>query len=250
MEDAQELLRSVLRGSGNENTEDLDIKVLDNKEKRECLLNSSFDIDFCAFTGVAERLFDDPAVNRSLSNHLGTFVKRPYHQRLYGHKHMKVLTICDIKPFKIALSITDCHTSEEEELIQISETNDNDCHESSNFVRNVTDLLGEDAGKTFAFRDVRGRMSTLFAGFEVIVFQYGQKEEIENFLAHVEKIGPETKLNVAVGLELKLDSFLLLSTPDLISIGECFYPMLLTRTAGSILCSHRQAPKLIPASRR
>jgi hypothetical protein len=250
MEEAKEVLKSLLRTSVHESSEDLDKSPLNPQEKRQCLSNGTFDIDFCAFSGLAENILNDPALSRILSNLSGTFVKSPYNQRLNGYRHQKVLVICDIKPFKLALSVTEGYAENDDELTQVEGGEvENDMQQSS-FAKNVADLLDLEKGKTFAFRDIKSRVSTAFHGFELICYQFGQKQDIELFLAHVDKMGPETKLGVAVGLELFLDKFMLLCAPENVSIGECFYPMLLSRDAGSILCPLKHAIKFAQNSKR
>jgi hypothetical protein len=250
MEEAKELLKSLLRTTVHENTEDLDFCALEKHEKRLCLSNGVFDIDFCAFSGLTEQVLNDAALGKLLSNLSGTFVKYPYCQRLNGYRHQKVLVICDIKPFKLALSLDEPIQEDEQELTQIEAKEVDDNLQQSNFSRNVTELLSFDRGRTFAFRDIREKLISTFCGFEIICFQFGQKQEIENFLAHVEKLDSNTKLGVALGLELFLNDFMLLATPENTSVGECFYPMLLSCKAGSLLCPTKQAAKFVQNSKR
>jgi hypothetical protein len=250
MEEAKELLKSLLRSSVHETTEDLPWSQLSAQEKRTCLSNGTFDIDFCAFSGLVEHVLSDQAVLGLLSNLPGTFVKSPYSQRLYGYRYQKVLVICDIRPFKLALTINECLAEDDQNLMQTEEKESLEPIDDSTFTRNVSDLLGMEKGRTFAFRDVRTKISTLFHGFELICFQFGQKQEIEIFLAHVEKMDSQVKLSVAVGMEVFLNGYFLSATPENISVGECFFPMLLSRSAGSILCPSKHAKRFASRSQR
>jgi hypothetical protein len=251
MQEAKEVLKSILRTSIHETTEDLQWTNLTEQEKRTCLANGLFDIDFCAFSGLTDEILNDVAVYGMLSNLCGTFVKSPYIQRLNGFKNPKVLVICDIKPFKLALTLNESFSEDDQNLVQEENEEEEEQHlQRSTFMKRVSDLLDCDKGRTFAFRDVKSKISSVFRGFELICFQFGQKQELDNFVTRVEKMGSKVRLNVAVGLEVFLDGYLLLTTPENLSIGECFFPMLLSKKAGSVLCSSKNAVKFSSKSKR
>lgn len=250
MNEAQELLRSLLRSSNHETRDELTWSELDSLEKRTCLASSSFDIDFCAFSGLANDILNDKGISGWLSNLLGTFVKNPYIQSLNGYKYSRVLVICEIKPFKLALTLNENSNDDEPDLIEEEQKEKKIHQQQSNFIKNVSDLLGAEKGRTVAFRDIKATLCTIFLGFELICFQFGQKQEIENFLTHAEKIDDKVKISIALGMEVFLDNNILMAAPENIPVGECFYPMLLSRRAGSILCSSKHSLKFAERSRR
>lgn len=250
MNDVKELLRSLLRTTVHENCEDLDWTPLEPTEKRTCLSLGEFDIDFCAFSGIAEALLNDRAIASVLSAISGTFVKQPYVQRLHGYRLQKVLVICDMKPFRLALSTNEIAAESEDQLIQEENLEKGDLMDHCNYSKNVANLLANDKGRTYPFREIRTKISSLFKGFELVCFRFGQKQDIKDFLTHVQNLDFSTKVGVAIGLELSLPQFVLLVTPENISVGECFFSMFLSSQAGSVLCSSKQASKLISNSNR
>jgi hypothetical protein len=250
MEEAKELFKSMLKTSVHENKDDMEWISLENREKRVCLNNGSFDVDFCAVSGLTEELLNDKMIQGMLANTSGTFVKHPYVQKLHGYKLHKVLVICDIKPFKFALSLNDTTEENESEFVQTEEGEQENAKEATGFSRNVASLLELDKGKTFAFRDLKVKLEKIFKGFELILFQFGQKQELDHFMTHAQKIGSQVQLSIALGLEIFLNDYLLLVSPENISVGECFFSMLLSNQAGSLLLASKHAPKVIPNSRR
>lgn len=250
MGDAKELFRSMLKTSVHENTEDIQWETLEASEKRACLTNSFFDVDFVAISGLAQSIVADNMVQLLLANTSATFVKNPYVQRLHGYRLQKVLVICDLKPFKLAVSLNDALEEDESAIIQAEEENQENVVENCNFAKNVSDLLGMDKGRTFAFRDLKVKVQSAFEGFELVIFQFGQKQEIAHFLTHAEKIGPNVSMTVALALEVYLKDYLLMVTPENISVGECFFSMLLSHQAGSLLLGSKHASKIALNSKR
>jgi hypothetical protein len=141
MEEAREVLKSLLRTSVHESMEDLQWSDLSAQEKRTCMADGTFDVDFCAFSGLVEVLLSDQTLCGILSNLVGTFVKSPYNQRLNGYKYQKVLVICDIKPFKLALTLNECHPEDEQNLIHEDNEGQEELMEKSTFTKSVADLL-------------------------------------------------------------------------------------------------------------
>lgn len=250
MEEAKELFRTILKSSTQENCEDIHWEPLESHQKRECLNNGIFDVDFCAVSGLTQQLLNDRMVQHLLANSSGTFVRHPYTQRLHGYRLQKVLVICDIQPFKIAVSLNENLEENESDFVQPLEEKPENSAQNSSFIRNVASLLETVKGRTFPFRDLKVKIESNFEGFELILFQFGQKQEVDLFLTHVEKMSNQVQLTIALGLELFLNNFLLLVTPENLSVGECFFSMLLSPSAGSILLGAAQASKVIPNSKR
>lgn len=250
VETSSELLRSLLRSTVQENSDDLQWAGLEITEKRSCLSSGRFDIDFAAFSGLSEELLNEPAIAGMLSNLSGTFVKYPYVQRLHGYRLQKVLVLCDMKPFKLALSLNEA-AEEDDEKFENCESEENEkASSNAGYLKNVADLIADDKGRTFPYREMKSKICSVFQGFELICYQFGQKQRMEDFVAQVKNVASTVKIGVAVGLELFLKDYILLVTPEHISIGECFYSMFLSQQAGSILCTSKQAEKLLKNSHR
>lgn len=250
MEEAKEVLKSLLRTSAHEKFEDLHWSELTSLEKRSCLSTGTFDVDFLAFSGIGRSLLNERNIAALLSNLSGTFAKSPYVQHLHGYRFQKVLVFCDIKPFKLGLTVNECKPEDEENVMQEDMEPIEAPLNASTFSKNVADLLGNDKGRTYAFRDIKSRVLLNFAAFEMVCFQFGQKQDLETFLALVKKIDTDVSVSVAVGLEIFLKDFLLFTTPENINVGECFFPMLLSRNAGSVLCTSKHASKFASQSQR
>lgn len=250
LEQAKEIFKSLLRNSAHELNEDLQWSELTPLEKRTCLSSGTFDIDFLAFSGLAQNLINEKNIAATLSNLSGTFVKSPYLQSLHGYKFKKVLVFCDLKPFKLALTLNECRPEDEENVIQEESESQGECSIPSAFSKTVSELLGNDRGRTYAFRDIRFKVLSHFSAFEMVIFQFGQKQELDTFLTHVNNIDASINMSVAVGLEVFLKENLLFVTPENVSVGECFFPMLLSRNAGSILCTSKHAAKFARQSQR
>jgi hypothetical protein len=75
---AENLIRSMLKGTQHENMEEITWEELNAQEKRECLGSAAVDIDFTLFSSQCLHLLAEPFVNLLLSNVSGTVVMRPY----------------------------------------------------------------------------------------------------------------------------------------------------------------------------
>jgi hypothetical protein len=110
---AENLFRALLKGREFGNVEELNWVELSAADKRCCIENARYDIDFAFFYSPADRLFQDSALCSLLSNNNGTIVHQPYVQRLQGGPFASSLVLFDVKPWKIGICLTENEEDDE-----------------------------------------------------------------------------------------------------------------------------------------
>jgi hypothetical protein len=94
---AENLFRCLLKGKEFENVEELNWTELTSAEKRCCISNAQYDIDFAFLYSTNGNLLNDPCVCSVLSNVNGTIVNTPYIQKIQGGPFSSALVLFDVK---------------------------------------------------------------------------------------------------------------------------------------------------------
>jgi hypothetical protein len=246
---AENLIRSMLKGTQHENMEEITWEELNAQEKRECLGSAAVDIDFTLFSSQCLHLLAEPFVNLLLSNVSGTVVMRPYIQKLHGCPFTSILILANSQPWKIGICLTDSEEDEEKLILD-----DQPCKVSgkrySNFIMEIAAKLEHEKGKTHPFRQIKTILLNLFSEFEICIFQFGQKQPLESFMQQVQNVSNHVRVFVALGMEMGVEDHFLCVAPEKIALGECFFPMLLSQRAGCIMLPSKHSRKLCPDSHR
>lgn len=246
---AEDLLLSIMKTKEFEGKEELCWRELTRNEKLTMLAEAQFDIDFFCLFGPCESIFNADSILEYVSNLTGKFVEKSYLQRLQGCPIKCAVILAELKPFKLGLVI-DEESTEEEETMVLVEPESNNSGRHSAFLQQISSIIQPQAKGMLPFRDIRNCVINNFLKFEIVLFQFGQKQPLDLFLRLQKDIPTGVRVAVAMGMEFSQQDSTVLTSPNSFAVGETFYPMFLSQQAGSLLFPRNHAKKLLTSSQR
>lgn len=262
----ERLIKSLLKTYTSEGTEDLPFAEIDELTMRRCFKDAAIDIDFISVRMPVSKFCGEPTIGSLLSNFHGKFYRSPCISTIRSSREKKVAVIGDFGtlsfrlaiPFIAAKEIQEQDSNEEfEKEIAVS---DNAAFEENGtfaLVRGNKMLIVEklnqipSRGEALPWRDMKDLLISNFENFDVVLFKYGQKMDLNDFINMFHTVAEKAEIDIALGVEMSVEGSVILAKGEGFVIGKEFYSQLLSTSFGNILISdERKTQKILPFSNR
>ena len=237
---------SLLRTAEEIGREPLLFEKINTVELLNTFDKATIDIDYLFISDICDILLNSATILNMLSNCTGHF-RRPIEMKAYRFaKGRKLIKICNLRPYCLAVDLKTAKEDEESEqedanFMSIRETEEvaDDLGDIFNYLDSLT-KLGE-----VPFRVVKEKLIELIPQNRKAIIQFGQKQQISAFANLISSLEDNCYLELALGIEMSMDDQIMLASSEGINIGKSFYPLFLSKQAGSILMKNDDLLEII-----
>lgn len=165
--------------------------------------------------------------------------------RLIQERAIFTAVIADFGPLSYKVGIPFEKYSAEDDRDVLEKEEEMPGEEKNSLIDAINKQLEQTRLENVPWRDLKEKLKC-FDTFDLVLFKFGQKQEIHAFADFIAGLSEKARIECAVGVEFNIANNVLYAGPSERNIGKEFYPQLLSSKIGNILIKEKMlASKLV-----